>query len=130
MCIIDGETRAPITASAAPTDPTTTPDPSITTTTTSSPRIPDSSSGGGTCGDDIVCTAGSNTFQPDPCDCTKFYQCSYGRPVAGQCASPTVWDPTITSCNWQYNVLPPCGIKGTITEPTSDNINCNSESLL
>lgn len=118
--ILDGETRAPITASEPPA--TTTPDPSITTATTEAPITP----AVGNCGDAVVCTAGSFAFQPDPCDCTKFYQCSYGRALLGQCAAGTVWDPTITSCNWLYNVPPPCGIQG-ITQPPTDSINCNSK---
>ena len=57
-----------------------------------------------------TCTDGQ--FYDDKCDMKLYYQCAHGIPYPHQCNSGTVWDISISNCNWDYAVpirAPPTG---------------------
>ncbi|XP_056017877.1 chitotriosidase-1-like [Ostrea edulis] len=74
------------------------------------------------CGPPASCVNGR--FYEDKCDMKLYYQCAHGIPYPFECHPGTLWDVTITSCNWDYAVpsrSPPlgsdCSSYGTTSTP-------------
>ncbi|KAF0314111.1 hypothetical protein FJT64_015433 [Amphibalanus amphitrite] len=51
----------------------------------------------------VVCSEGVQ-YMIDETDCTKYYQCSNGKPVSMSCSSPLVWNDQINTCDYISNV--------------------------
>ncbi|XP_061166051.1 uncharacterized protein LOC133174975 [Saccostrea echinata] len=54
------------------------------------------------CGPPSDCIHGK--FYEDKCDMKLYYQCAHGIPYPYECHPGTLWDVTITNCNWEYAV--------------------------
>ncbi|KAK7873464.1 hypothetical protein R5R35_011812 [Gryllus longicercus] len=96
-------TRRPATTSTTTRRPGTT----GTTTTTRRPGTTSTSAPGGGGGGGAVSCSGGAAFVPHPTDCSKYYQCSYGKPTEEQCLPGTVFNPTLNICDWPENVERP-----------------------
>ncbi|XP_062581506.1 probable endochitinase, partial [Saccostrea cucullata] len=55
------------------------------------------------CGPPSNCIHGN--FYEDKCDMKLYYQCAHGIPYPYECHPGTLWDITITNCNWE-NAVP------------------------
>ena len=62
-----------------------------------------------TTGQDLqgLCSQGLGQYHVYERDCSKYVQCSNGRPYLMSCPYGTLWDPDITTCNWPQNVRCP-----------------------
>nr|XP_031846097.1 uncharacterized protein LOC116432824 isoform X1 [Nomia melanderi] len=62
----------------------------------------------------IVCPADFTGLLPHPDTCTKFLQCANGGTFIMDCGPGTAFNPSISVCDWPYNV-PGCSEKKTTT---------------
>lgn len=59
------------------------------------------------------CPNNFNGIQPHPTDCSKFLSCSFGRTFEMDCGPGTLFNPTISVCDYPYNVQCNRGITST-----------------
>ena len=53
---------------------------------------------------DAVPDCSTGNFYAHPCSCSKYFQCGSGIAYEYECAGGTVWDQSITNCNWPNQV--------------------------
>ncbi|CAH1098827.1 unnamed protein product [Psylliodes chrysocephalus] len=85
------------------TTPLTTTRPTTTRSTTPRPTTPSTTPPPPEPVTPPECTY-DNTYYPYPYDCSKFYECSNGKPVIMQCKDDLVWNNAIKTCDRTYNV--------------------------
>ncbi|XP_074104804.1 uncharacterized protein LOC141531154 isoform X2 [Cotesia typhae] len=66
----------------------------------------------------IACPRDFSGISKHPTDCAKFLQCDHGATFVMDCGPGTVFNPSISVCDWPYNV-PGCGQAG---QNNNDNI--------
>lgn len=81
-------------------DVTTNEPPSSTTTTPGSSTTPGST----TTPDNVCANMPDGTFLSDPSDCSKFYECLYGKTIEGTCPLDLVWNEARLTCDYPENV--------------------------
>lgn len=59
----------------------------------------------------IACPRDFSGISKHPTDCAKFLQCDHGATFVMDCGPGTVFNPSISVCDWPYNV-PGCGQAG------------------
>ncbi|KAK2190227.1 hypothetical protein NP493_85g00003 [Ridgeia piscesae] len=52
----------------------------------------------------FTCTSRPDGFYANPADCSKFYRCVWGHPFSFDCPPGIYWDPSISNCNWIWNI--------------------------
>ncbi|XP_023312972.1 probable endochitinase [Anoplophora glabripennis] len=45
------------------------------------------------------------TFLSDPSDCSKFYECLYGKEISGTCPLDLLWNEQKLTCDYPENVV-------------------------